>query len=145
MTCHQLAGIRLETLSGDNQASRHDFSRKYDYQRGKCEDPVIICNWVKLAKNTIVKHGIQRDDFSNVDETGFMMGLIQNGMVVTGIDRRGKPKSVQPRNREWITVIQRINVDDRAIPPFIIGARQHRLATWYRERNLLGNLVIVTA
>jgi hypothetical protein len=120
------------------------FFRKYDYQRAKCEDPAIIRNWFTLVANTIAKYGIRSDDFYNVDETGFMMGIIQSGMVVTGTDRRGKPKSVQPGNREWITVIQAINADGQAISPFIIGAGQYHLANWYRDSNLPGDWAIAT-
>ncbi|KAM5527928.1 transposase [Fusarium oxysporum f. sp. phaseoli] len=56
------------------------------------------------------------------------MGMIASGMVVIGIDRRGKLKSVQPGNWEWITVIQAINADGWAVQPFIIGAGQYNLA-----------------
>ncbi|RKK06679.1 hypothetical protein BFJ68_g17640 [Fusarium oxysporum] len=104
------------------------FFHKYDYQRAKCEDPIIIRNWFGLVQNTMAKYGIRSDDTWNFDETGFMMGVIASGMVVTGAERRGKPKSVQPGNREWITVIQAINVEGQAIPPFIIGAGQYHLA-----------------
>jgi hypothetical protein len=34
-----------------------------------------------------------------------MMGMIESGMVITSSERHGKPKSVQPGNREWVTVI----------------------------------------
>ena len=81
------------------------FFRKYDYQRAKCKDLTIIHDWFRLMENTIAKYGITLADIYNFDETGFMMGIIQSGMVVTDTDRRGKPKSVQPGNREWITVI----------------------------------------
>ncbi|RKK60600.1 hypothetical protein BFJ69_g17211 [Fusarium oxysporum] len=97
------------------------FQRRYDYQRARCEDPTIIRNWFRLVQNTIAKHGIQSDDIYNFDETGFMMGVIASGMVVTSSERRGKPESVQPGNREWITVIQAINAEGQAIPPFIIS------------------------
>ncbi|RKL09141.1 hypothetical protein BFJ70_g16692 [Fusarium oxysporum] len=70
------------------------FLRKYDYQRAKCEGPTIIRNWFRLVENTIAKYGIRSDDIYNFDETGFMMGMIANGMVVTGAERRGRPKSV---------------------------------------------------
>ena len=43
-----------------------------------------------------------------------MMGIIMAGMVVTGSERQGRPKSVQPGNREWITVIQAIRLLQRA-------------------------------
>ncbi|KAJ3454558.1 hypothetical protein MRS44_013158 [Fusarium solani] len=77
-----------------------------------------------LVENTIAKYGINLADIYNFDETGFMMGLIASGMVVTGAERRGNPKSVQPGNREWVTVIQAINAEGRAIQPFIVVAGQ---------------------
>lgn len=120
------------------------FFRKYDYQRAKCEDPTIIRNWFMLVANIIAKYGIRSEDIYNFDETGFLMGMIASGMVVTGSERRLKPKSVQPGNREWITVIQAINAEGWSIPPFIIGAGQYHLANWYRESNLPGDWAIAT-
>ncbi|KAG7001033.1 hypothetical protein FocnCong_v013526 [Fusarium oxysporum f. sp. conglutinans] len=119
--------------------------RRYDYQRAKCEDPTIICGWFRLVQNTIAKYGIRSDDIWNFDETGFMMGLIMAGLAVTGSERQGRPKSVQPGNREWITVIQAINAEGQSIAPFIIGAGQYHLAKWYRESNLPGDWVIATS
>ncbi|RKK76286.1 hypothetical protein BFJ68_g18047 [Fusarium oxysporum] len=121
------------------------FFRRYDYQRAKCEDPTIIRNWFRLVENTIAKYGVRSDEIYNFEETGFMMGVIASGMVVTGTERRGRPKSVQPGNREWITVIQAINAEGQAIPPFIIGAGQYHLANWYRDSNLPGNWAIATS
>ncbi|RKL03347.1 hypothetical protein BFJ70_g17289 [Fusarium oxysporum] len=119
--------------------------RKYDYQRAKCEGPTIIRGWFRLVQNTIAKYGIRSDDIWNFDETGFMMGIIMAGMVVTGSERQGRPKSVQPGNREWITVIQAISAEGQLIAPFIIGAGQYHLANWYRECDLPGDWVIVTS
>ncbi|KAG6990148.1 Tigger transposable element-derived protein 6 [Fusarium oxysporum f. sp. conglutinans] len=119
--------------------------RRYDYQRAKCEDPTIIRGWFRLVQNTIAKYGIRSDDIWNFDETGFMMGLIMAGMAVTGSERQGRPKSVQPGNREWITVIQAINAEGQSIAPFIIGAGQYHLANWYRESNLPADWVIATS
>ncbi|RKL10757.1 hypothetical protein BFJ70_g16481 [Fusarium oxysporum] len=65
-------------------------------------------------------------------------------MVVTGAERRGRPKSVQPGNREWVTVIQAINAEGWAIQPFIVVAGQYHLANWYRESNLPGDWAIAT-
>ncbi|PHH54914.1 hypothetical protein CFIMG_007618RA00001 [Ceratocystis fimbriata CBS 114723] len=59
------------------------FNRRYDYQRAKCEDPTIIRDWFRLVEDTIAKYGITLVDIYNFDETGFMMGLIASGMVVT--------------------------------------------------------------
>jgi hypothetical protein len=66
-------------------------------------------------------------------------------MVVTGTERRGRPKLVQPGNREWITVIQAINAEGRAIDPFIVVAGQYHLANWYRDCDFPGDSVIATS
>jgi hypothetical protein len=121
------------------------FFRKYDYQRAKCEDPTVIRDWFRLVANVIAKYGIRSDDIYNFDETGFLMGMIASGMVVTGSERRGRPKSVQPGNREWITVIQAINAEGWAVQPFIIGAGQYHLANWYRDSDLPGDWAIATS
>jgi hypothetical protein len=52
------------------------FSRKYEYQRAKCEDPTVMRKWFALVPNVIGKYGIRSDDIRNFDETGFMMGTI---------------------------------------------------------------------
>ncbi|KAG6996961.1 hypothetical protein FocnCong_v015130 [Fusarium oxysporum f. sp. conglutinans] len=87
------------------------FQRRYDYQRAKCEDPTIIRNWFRLVQNTIVKYGIRLDDIYNFDETGFIMGMFSSGIVITRAERHGKPKSIQPGNRKWVTATQAINAE----------------------------------
>jgi hypothetical protein len=70
------------------------FNRKYDYKRALCEDPEVIRGWFQLVENTKAKYGIQDKDTYNFDEAGFIMGMISTGAVVTGAERRGRPKSV---------------------------------------------------
>ena len=79
---------------------RTRYTRRYDYQRAKCEDPKVIGEWFTLVQNTRAKYGIVDDDVYNFDETGFMMGIIFAGMVVTTSDGRSKAKLAQPGNRE---------------------------------------------
>jgi hypothetical protein len=88
------------------------------------------------------KYDIQDDDTYNFDETGFMMGQIFTGAVVTASERRGRPKQVQPDNREWTTVIKGINAKGWAIPPFIIFQGHNHLSNWYNEDNLPHDWVI---
>jgi hypothetical protein len=123
---------------------RTRFSRKYDYQRAKCEDPKVIGEWFEVVRNVKAKYGIVDEDTYNFDETGFMMGIIFAGMVVTTSDGLGKAKLAQPGNREWATVIQGVNAQGWAIPPFIILAGQYHLANWYTECNLPANWRIAT-
>jgi hypothetical protein len=120
------------------------WTRRYDYQRAKCEDPKVIGDWFSLVRNVKAKYGIVDDDIYNFDETGFMMGIIFAGMVVTTSDGRGKAKLAQPGNREWATVIQGVNALGWAIPPFIILAAQYHLANWYTECDLPADWHIAT-
>ena len=61
------------------------------------------------------------------------MGVILTGIIVIGSERRNRPKAIQLGNREWVTVIQGINSQGWAIPPFIILAGQYHLSAWYKE------------
>ena len=123
---------------------RTRWSRRYDYQRAKCEDPKLISKWFALIQNTKAKYGILDDDTFNFDEVGFMMGVIFAGMVVTTSDGRTRAKLAQPGNREWSTVIQAVNARGWAIPPFIILAAQNHLANWYQECGLPADWRIAT-
>ena len=55
------------------------------------------------------KYRISDNNTYNFDETGFIIGIIHVGMVVTTSDGRGKAKLAQPGNREWATVITAVN------------------------------------
>jgi hypothetical protein len=74
-----------------------------------------------------------------------MMGVITSRMVITGAERRGKAKSVQPGNREGVTVIQAINAEGWAIASFIVVAGQYHLASWYRGSNLPDDWAMATS
>jgi hypothetical protein len=118
----------------DSLATR--FNRPYDRQRALCEDPVLIQGWFKLVEQTKAKYGICNEDVYNFDEAGFMLGKITTQLVVTGSERRGRPKSVQPGNHEWATLIAGINAAGWTIPPFLILTGQYHLSAWYEEADI---------
>jgi hypothetical protein len=121
------------------------YSRTYDYQRAKCEDPEVIEGWFRLIQNTIIKYGIVDEDIYNFDETGFSMGIITSMMVVTAAERRGRPKTKQPGNREWATVIQGANSGGWTIPPFIILAGKMHIQAWYEQTTLPPDWIIAVS
>ena len=82
------------------------------------------------------EYGIVDKDMYNFDETGFQMGVISSGMVVTGSERRGRPLAQQPGNREWVTSIMAINAMGRSIPPFIIFGGKYHQSSWYEEQSI---------
>jgi hypothetical protein len=62
------------------------FSRRYNYERAKCEDPKIIQEYFDRVRATISEYGILPEDIYNFDETGFSMGLCATAKVITGSD-----------------------------------------------------------
>jgi hypothetical protein len=89
--------------------------------------------------NIIAKYKISNADIYNFNETGFTMGQISASMVVTRAERAGRAKKVQPGNREWATVIQGVNSQGWAIPPFIVVKGQNHLSSWYKNADLPPN------
>ncbi|KAK1837529.1 transposase [Colletotrichum chrysophilum] len=124
---------------------RTRFFRKYDCKGAQCEDLDAINAWFRLVANIIAKYGIVDSDIYNFDKTGFMMGQIASGMVVTSAERRSNTKMMQPGNREWVTVIQAISSLGYSVPPYIIVAGQYHLSTWYMESGLPRDWVIATS
>ncbi len=120
------------------------YMRRYNYQRAKCEDLKVISEWFALVQNVKAKYSIVDNDIYNFDKTGFIIGIIFAGMVVTTSDSCRKAKLTQPGNCEWATVIQGVNAIGQAIPLFIILAAQYYLANWYTKCNLLANQRIAT-
>ena len=70
------------------------------------------------------KYGIADEDTWNFDESGFIMGKISSQLVVTGSEKPGKQKKLQPGDREWVTLVQGVSATGRVIPPFLIFARK---------------------
>jgi hypothetical protein len=92
-------------------------SRPRDYRRVLCSDPAIISPWFDLVRNVKAKYGILDQDTYNFDETGSQIGVGGSGKVVTASERRLAPLSVQPGDREWISLIACINAMGWSIHP----------------------------
>jgi hypothetical protein len=76
------------------------FNQKYNYKRALCKDPKVIQGWFRLVANIKAKYSIQDNNTYNFDEASFIMGQISTGAVVTASKQQGRPKAVQPGNRE---------------------------------------------
>ncbi|KKA22215.1 hypothetical protein T310_3779 [Rasamsonia emersonii CBS 393.64] len=93
----------------------------------------MIINGLYRVLEAVQKYGITKQDIYNFDETGFSMGMISTAKVVTGSESRGRPKAIQPGNREWVTVIEAINAAGWALPPMIIFAGKNHQSNWYPD------------
>jgi hypothetical protein len=84
------------------------------------------------VQNTIAKYGIIDKDIYNFDETGFQIGVILTAKVITRAER-GRPVSIQPGNREWVTAIDCISSSRWSLPPVIIFEGKVHPSTWYTD------------
>ncbi|EEA22979.1 pogo transposable element, putative [Talaromyces marneffei ATCC 18224] len=110
------------------------FSRRYNYERAKCEDPKIIKEHFDRVQAAISEYGILPEDIFNFDETGFAMGLCSTAKVITGSDRYARPKLLQPGNREWVTAIEATNSTGWALPSYIIfKAKKNVRVGWFDD------------
>ena len=67
-----------------------------------------------------------------MDETGFQMGVASTAKVICGSETRDShAKSIQPGNREWITIIIAINASGSILPPQIIFAGKKHQSQWF--------------
>jgi hypothetical protein len=55
------------------------------------------------------KYRILVEDIYNFNKIGFLIGIIATIRVVTRSKKNLRPKLIQPRNREWVTVIEAVN------------------------------------
>jgi hypothetical protein len=107
------------------------FSRRYNYERAKCEDPKVVSEWFNLVQKTILENGIDPDDIYNFDETGFAMGLTATAKVITRAQYYGRRKVMQPGNREWVTAVECTNASGWALPPCIIFKGKAFIESWF--------------
>jgi hypothetical protein len=70
------------------------FNRAYDRQRALCKDPVLIKSWFELVEQTKAKYSICDNNVWNFNKAGFIIGKITTQLVVTGLERRGRPKAL---------------------------------------------------
>lgn len=107
------------------------YNRKIDYQRAKCDNLELICGWFQHVQTTVMQYGIHENNIYNFDETGFQMGVISTSKVITGSNRAGRPRTTQPGNCEWVTVIKTICAWGMAIPLLIIFKAVMHQTAWY--------------
>ena len=61
------------------------------------------------------------------------MGMLSSTKVVTSSERRGRPRTKQPGNRKWVTVIQAVCTDGSIIPPYFVVRGRNDLLPWYQD------------
>jgi hypothetical protein len=80
----------------------------------------VLQDWFRLFKETCEEYGISNEDIYNIDKKGFMKRIINNLIKVIILRHEAKSFSIQPGNRDWVSVIKCISINGYVLPPFVI-------------------------
>ncbi len=93
-------------------------------------DEVLFTKWFELFKNVMDEHEILAENTYNMDEKGYVMGLIANLKV--SVSARAKHKFMQQLGTwESVTVIECVSGNNVVIPLLIIWSAKTHQNTWY--------------
>ena len=84
-----------------------------DKERAVAEDPAIFNGWFELFQKTVEEHKICNKDIYNMDEKGFMQGVLGKVRVMVSKYER-KAHMTQCGN---LSLIECIYLDGRVLPP----------------------------
>ena len=112
------------------------FSRRYNYQHARIEDPEVIKELFNRVPAVIAEFGILPEDIFNHDETGFAMGVISTTKVVTSSEKSGRLSLIQPGNRVLVTLIECIRSNGEARPQPLIFEGKARIQAWYEDYSI---------
>lgn len=109
------------------------WSRSLDQSRKDATDHNILQEWFKLYNEVCAIYGIANEDKYNMDEKGFSKGIGDNAKVLIPVTEE-EAFSIQPGNREWVSVIECIGLNGYSLPPFVIFQGQRIQQSWINSQ-----------
>jgi hypothetical protein len=107
-------------------------SRVLDQARQTAANYQTLASWFDLYITTKLRYGIADNDEYNMDEKGVMKGIGDAVKVI--IPRQQKTaSSIQPDNREWVSIIECIGFNGYVLPPYIIFEGKQLQQSWFRN------------
>ena len=121
------------------------FLPKANCQNATYKDSLALEEWFALVADTVAKYGVMEADLYSFDQASFKIGIVTKPQIVTSANRSNGVKKAHPGNKEWISIIQGINSQGWALPPFLIlGERSHD-QSWYNTNQLpQGSLLAIS-
>ncbi len=110
---------------------------EYSVRSQKATDPnrklasnmELVSKWYKKFCQVWKESAIQPEDFWNMDESGFMIGMSKNQKIITKYRHR-QPYTGSSSNRELVTVVEAISAGGKTILPMVILAGKCHMACW---------------
>ena len=91
-----------------------------DKERAMAQDPKVSSGWFDLYLRIKTEYEVDERDIYNMDEKGFMQGVIAKLRVMISKHDQKKAYMTQCGNREWVSLIECVSMDGRSLPPWII-------------------------
>ena len=114
----------------------HDLASKLstqlERQRAYSNDPRLLQDYFNKLCRLIRLHGLQAFQIFNMDEKGFLMGLVAKAKVPCRRGRRN-PRVTHDGKRELVTVVESISGAGYALTPFVINKGAGHYLGWYRN------------
>ena len=108
------------------------YSRALDNDRAMNNNPKTITEYFNVLKRTMEEFKIKPQNIYNMDEKGFLIGVIKKSMRVLIVADENAAFLRQPGNRENITMIETVGIFNQNIPPMVILKGEKHLYGWYQ-------------
>jgi hypothetical protein len=109
---HRYPDDLLTAWTTPMEKSRHD-AASYD----------SFCSYFDLLHSTIKQHSIEPENTYNMDEKGFMIGVMSKSVRIFDKQLFGRRKyklASHDGNRKWVTVVGAVGADGFVLPPAVI-------------------------
>ena len=101
-----------------------------DKERAMTQNYDILAGWFNLFQSLKEEHEIEIEDIYNMNEKGFMQGIIAKLRVMISKYEK-KAHMTQCDNREWVSLIECISMNERVLKPWIIFKGKVQQKVWY--------------
>ena len=108
-----------------------------DKERAMAQDPTILQGWFDLYLKLRTEFEVEKHNIYNMDEKGFMMGVIAKLRVmlnkyeiIDGKKKKRKAYMTQCGSREWVSLIECVSLDGRVLDPLVIFKGKQIQKAW---------------
>ncbi len=115
--------------------------KSINIDRKRTHDPVIVREFFAELDDTLKSYGISLSDIYNMDETGFMIGMAKDQVVIL-LDPKRPTYLASSTNKDYVTVVECVSGDGNVLPPFVALPGQVHMEDWYTGTNLDGSWTV---
>ncbi|GAC97421.1 transposase [Pseudozyma hubeiensis SY62] len=132
-TTTKLSANWLQSFLIRHPSIRTHWSRCLDNDRLSAANEDTIRRWYTQLRVIMREYSVASTNVFNVDETGFMLGVLGTERIVVPAGDPSCRFKAQPGSWEWATVVECIGSGGQVLPPLIITKGQRHVVGDYRQ------------